>query len=203
MLWFDHVLIAVADLDAAAERLRRDHGLASLPGGHHTGHGTANRIVPLGNSTYLELIAVVDPDEAAASAMGQRVSAAVAEGEGPTALSLRSDDVAAVAERLEVPIHPLRRVRPDGVGLQWRLAGLEAAMTAGLPFFVQCDFDLAHHPGNDEAGHSKQPGGISWAQLSGDIDRVQRWLGDHTLDIRPGSVGLRVGIATADGEIVL
>ncbi len=48
MYSIDHVVLAVSDLDEAAERLRRDHGLASVPGGVHPGWGTGNRIVPLG-----------------------------------------------------------------------------------------------------------------------------------------------------------
>src|SRR5512142_3281084 len=59
----DHVVLAVDDLDRAAARLEREHGLASYAGGRHARGGTANRIVPLG-SQYLELMAVVDPARA-------------------------------------------------------------------------------------------------------------------------------------------
>jgi hypothetical protein len=37
MLRIDHVVYAVRDLDDAAERFRRDHGLDSTPGGRHPG----------------------------------------------------------------------------------------------------------------------------------------------------------------------
>ena len=74
-LELDHVLIAVADLAAAARELEVRHGLASVEGGRHPGWGTANRIVPLGD-TYLELIAVVDEAEAAESPFGRWVAAA-------------------------------------------------------------------------------------------------------------------------------
>ena len=53
----DHVLIAVADLAAAAREIEARHGLASIDGGRHPAWGTANRIVPLGDS-YLELVAL-------------------------------------------------------------------------------------------------------------------------------------------------
>src|SRR6185436_11308739 len=65
----DHVLIAVTDLEAAARDFESRHGLASVDGGRHRDFGTANRIIPLG-STYLELVAVVDPGAAAASSFG-------------------------------------------------------------------------------------------------------------------------------------
>ena len=70
----DHALIAVHDLVPAARELRAHHGLTSIGGGRHPGWGAANRIVPLGD-TYLELIAIVDEDDAAASAFGRWVAA--------------------------------------------------------------------------------------------------------------------------------
>ena len=45
--------------------LAADFGLPSVEGGRHPGWGTANRIVPLGD-TYIELVTVVD-DEAEAA----------------------------------------------------------------------------------------------------------------------------------------
>lgn len=53
----DHVVVAVPDLDAAVDRLRRDTGLAAAGGGPQPEWGTANRIVPLG-SGFLEFMAV-------------------------------------------------------------------------------------------------------------------------------------------------
>jgi hypothetical protein len=73
MIELDHVLIAVADLDAAAQEVQDRYGLASVEGGRHQGLGTANRIVPLGE-TYLELVAMVDDDEAAAGGFGSWVA---------------------------------------------------------------------------------------------------------------------------------
>jgi hypothetical protein len=49
----DHVLIAVADLSSAAREMEKSYGLASVEAGRHAGWGTANRIVPLGE-TYLD-----------------------------------------------------------------------------------------------------------------------------------------------------
>ena len=72
----DHVLIAVADLEAAGGEIEDSHGLASIEGGRHPSWGTANRIVPLGDS-YLELIAVVDAAKAAESAFGRWVASGI------------------------------------------------------------------------------------------------------------------------------
>src|SRR4051794_41897410 len=60
----DHLILAVADLDAGAAALTAAIGLAVEPGGVHPDWGTENRIVPLGEA-YLELVAVADPEVAA------------------------------------------------------------------------------------------------------------------------------------------
>jgi hypothetical protein len=57
VLWIDHVIWAVADLDEAGERFDHELGLRSFFGGVHP-EGTANRIVPLRPPQYIELIAV-------------------------------------------------------------------------------------------------------------------------------------------------
>ena len=59
-LYIDHVIYGVVDVDATAERLRRDYGLGSVSGGIHLG-GTTNRVVPLAPPSYLELLGVGDP----------------------------------------------------------------------------------------------------------------------------------------------
>jgi len=64
-LELDHVLLAVADLEAAGREIEAWYGLTSIEGGRHPGWGTANRIVPLGE-TYLELITVVDESRGSA-----------------------------------------------------------------------------------------------------------------------------------------
>ncbi len=95
MLAVDHVIVVVHDLDAAARRYDKQLGLGSVAGGRHAEHGTGNRIVPLGDS-YIELMAVVDRDEAASSSLGSWVERRL--GEAPVALCLRTDDIEAAAE---------------------------------------------------------------------------------------------------------
>ena len=74
------VIVLVEDLDVA-RRWATGAGLVALDGGRHPGRGTANVIVPFGVE-YLELLAVVDPDEARSSAGGQAVLDTLA-GRGP------------------------------------------------------------------------------------------------------------------------
>ena len=207
MLSFDHVVVAVGDLDEAARWLFAKHGLASVIGGRHEGQGTGNRIIPLGDS-YIELMGVVDATEAHESALGRWLAGRLVAGDGRLGpLALRTDDVDSVAKRIASEPQPLSRERPDGVVLSWRLVGLEQALAdPSLPFFLAFDGAAEAHPGKDAAPHRVSPAGISWVELAGDPERISGWLGGHTLDVRvaTGEPGVRaVGIATDAGEIVL
>ncbi|MCU1449231.1 MAG: hypothetical protein JWP02_1401, partial [Acidimicrobiales bacterium] len=126
VLAVDHVIVAVSDLEEAGRRYDEQHGLASVDGGRHPGHGTGNRIVPLGSS-YIELMAVVDRDEAASSGLGSWLAQRLGEvGEGPAALCLRTDDIETVGLRTGREPLAMTRTRPDGVELGWHLMGLDA-----------------------------------------------------------------------------
>ena len=172
----DHVLIAVADLDAAARQVEARFGLASVEGGRHQGLGTANRIVPLGE-TYLELVAVVDDAEAEASGFGSWVAG----GDLPRLLGwcVRTDDLDEVADRLGLTIADGSRARPDGTVLNWRMAGLElSAEEPSLPFFIEWGADTPY-PGEALA----QSATIDELRLQGDPRRVARWVGDADVPI--------------------
>lgn len=212
-LAFDHLLLAVPDLDVAAERWLAEHGLASLPGGRHDGHGTANRIVPLG-SDYLELISVVDPEEAETSPVGRWIRRGLEAGGGLWGLNLRTDDADAVAKRLGLEVLEFVREPPDGDPIRFRLVGLEGAVgPERLPFFSEHPVDDRGavgpgHPGRQEAPHRVRPWGIRWVELGGDEERIRRWIGPEAdgLDLRwvGGEPGLRrAAVATETGEVIL
>lgn len=78
----DHVIYGTADLDRAAARMEAELGLTAAPGGRHEGLGTHNRIVPLADGSFVELLAVADPEEAARSPIGAALQAALARGDG-------------------------------------------------------------------------------------------------------------------------
>ena len=203
MLALDHVVVLVDDLDAAAEQFYERYGLASVAGGRHAGHGTGNRIVPLGDS-YIELVAVVDRDEAAASPFGSWVERRLAEiGEAPAALCVRTDDIEEAARRTGHPALSMSRTRPDGVILEWQLVALEAALIDGLPFFIQWHVDDAEHPGRTPVEHRCAPTGIEWVELRGDEVRLASWLDLDDLPVRhvDGPSGaLRFAVGVAGGE---
>jgi catechol 2,3-dioxygenase-like lactoylglutathione lyase family enzyme len=178
----DHVIYGTSDLDAAQAMVERELGLEVHPGGHHVGQGTHNRIVPLGNA-YLELLAISDPAEAAASPVGSILADLIAAGDGLLAWAVSVDDVPATAQRLGTRIVTVRRGELEG-----HLTGVEEALRhAYLPFFGR------------SRGRPSETGGVNldWIELSGDAERLRDWLGGEELPVRiePGPGALRaIGI---------
>lgn len=171
----DHLVLCVRDLDQAVDEID-GMGLASLPGGRHQGHGTANRIVPLGDA-YLELVTVVDAAEAASSPFGSWVSGRVREGLAVDAVCLRTGDLDEVCRRLDLDSTSMSRTRPDGAELRWRLAGLEETLTRSLPFFIQWDIADEMLPGASPISH---PGGsvsLGRVVMSGNAEVLRSWVG--------------------------
>lgn len=199
----DHLVICFPSLDAGV-RYADAKGLASVPGGRHTGHGTANRIVPLGDS-YLELVAVVDGDEAQGSAFGSWV-ATNARGEiGVDAVCLGTDDLDSVCDRLGLVATPMSRTRPDGVELSWRLAGLEEALRDGVPFFIEWGVTDEELPGRTPIDHRVGPASVEQVIMRGDVERLNRWIGEvDVIQIGDGDPGASsVTLMTDSGAIAL
>lgn len=199
----DHVLIAMADLEASVADFERRYGLTSVEGGRHPGWGTANRLVPLG-STYLELIAAVDANEASRSDVGRWVSGG--QPGMPLGWAARTSNIERIADRLGLTVHAGSRRSTSGEVLRWRTAGLEvAAVEPMLPFFIEWDAS-ARFPGGIAVRHPSGATRIGGLLLDGDSDRVSDWVGGHPLPItlREGKAGIaRVVIATVEGEIAI
>lgn len=204
MLAIDHAIITADDARALAAEVLDRTGLAAVEGGRHTGHGTGNLLVPLGDS-YLELLTVVDPDEARGSPFGRWVLDRPEH--GLALVCLRTDDADAVGARLDRDPQPMSRVTTDGTQLRWRLVGLDDALSpTRSPFFIEWELGEATHPGGLAAPHQVTPHGITGLDLGGDAARVAARLGRHDLPIRlvggePGPQALAV--ATSDGTFVL
>ena len=201
MLALDHVVFVVRDLDEAAERWRRDYGLDSVEGGRHVGWGTANRIVPLGE-TYVELVAAVDREEAERSAFGRGVLEA---DEGWLTSALATDDLDGLAGRLGLAVTTGSRRRPDGEELRWRSAGSDDERRSWwMPFFIAWDVPGGLHPGRARAGHGARVMGIANVEIAGDPERLGSWVGSAELPFvvvdGPGEIR-SVTLSTADGEL--
>lgn len=207
MLKIDHVIIAVADPEAWVEQLDDRSGLTAVPGGRHEGTGTGNWIVPLGGP-YVELMTVVDQDEAESSTLGRWVLEQTRNGDRLAAVCLRTDDIGGIASRIGDEPEAMSRTTDDGTDLRWQLTGLAAAMSDEvLPFYIQWDLDdEEQHPGRIPVEHRVEPSGIHWIEYGGDPQRLAEWLGDHSLPIRSVDEHAgprRVAIATADGTVHL
>jgi hypothetical protein len=201
----DHVLIAVADLAAAGREIESRHGLASIEGGRHPAWGTANRIVPLGES-YLELVAVIDAAKAAESAFGRWVASGASSSARPLGWAVRTSQLDEIAGRLDLDVQAGSRATPAGDQLRWRSAGLDqAAAEPSLPFFIEWGA-YTRHPGQAAIVHRVGKARIASLMLDADAVRLGAWLGNHQLPIvlREGIPAVRaIHISSDAGEIVL
>ena len=139
---------------------------------------------PLGGG-YLEVLAVADHDEAAASLIGRAVANAP---DGLFGWAVAVEDVPAHAQRLGLQVPTIERD-----GLTARLAGVAETMAEPwLPFFIQRD------PGIEDPGARGDAGGIAWVEVSGDAARLRAWLGGAELPVRvtegePAVVAVGIG----------
>jgi hypothetical protein len=190
----DHVIVCVPDLTDSVAVFETDHGVASVPGGRHRGHGTANRLVPLGE-TYIEIVAVVDRGEAETSAFGRWVTSRSSRS-GADGIAISTDDLESICARLD--LEPVTMSRPAATGdqLRWRIAGMEQLVTSGLPFFIQWEIDPELHPGRIPVDHPRGELRLSRVVVSGDLARLQSWtVGTDGLDLREGDPEVRFDLA--------
>lgn len=204
-LFIDHVIYGVVDIDAAAQRLRDEYGLGSVPGSMHLG-GTSNRIVPLGPECFLELLGIEDTTKSD----GAWLEATLQGKDRILWWCLGVDDLDDAAERRGLPIR-VGQARNDGRDeLTFRTAGMPRYP---MPFFLELLDDRAKRhriqaERYEKAGHTCAPTGYTFVEV-GDYEAVMEgWLGpNHGLPVRyaPGTgAGIHAcGIATANGEIVL
>ena len=141
----DHVVVLVQDLDRALQSYQ-NLGLVTVPGGRHPGFGTENGLVRF-TADYLELLRLRDPVEAAAGRFGGETLVKVAaEGEGLISYALATASLEADIERFRSAgftcsdPFPMRRQRPDGLMIEWRLAFPGGPpWRQPLPFLIQWD----------------------------------------------------------------
>src|SRR5689334_10108132 len=156
----DHVIVATADPDAAAESLQTTLGLQPAGGGRHETHGTYNRLFWLGDS-YLELMGVFDDALAADSWWGRHMRAVIERGGGLAGVVFATDDLDADRARLEAMGSTLgeptsgERRRPDGEVVRWRSARPPVIdPDLGLMFVIEHDTSAAEWRPEDRAARS-------------------------------------------------
>jgi catechol 2,3-dioxygenase-like lactoylglutathione lyase family enzyme len=138
----DHIVIAVADPDAAAAEVTEKVGLAFTAGGRHPGLGTFNRIAFLGDA-YLELIGVEDAGLAAGWPMGSAALRALERGGGFATYALVDDAIRTTVARLQAngsrigPVVHGSRERPDGERVEWWSAAPPELGPDRPPFLIK------------------------------------------------------------------
>jgi hypothetical protein len=196
LLGIDHLVIAVADPDAAADELAIALGLEAGGGGRHDRLGTYNRLLWLGDS-FIELIGVFDRDLARDSWIGAPTVRAVETGGGLATWAIATDAIAADVMRLRQHGSDLRepmpgeRTRPDGRVARWWLAPPPTLAPDGPPFLIEHDPAGAEWTPADRAERATGPGRLERLEVAVDhVDRVSRAFA-RTLGVRfrPSLVG--------------
>jgi hypothetical protein len=202
--YIDHVIYGAVDIAATAQRLRDDFGLGTVAGGNHLG-GTTNLLVPLEPPTFLELIGIGDP----LLGDGAWLEQTLAGDDRVLWWVLGVSDLDETARRRGLPIHCGTMEMASGASTRFRTAGMPRYP---LPFFV----DYSGSPAARrelwagrlaDAHHDCPTGTFSFVEVGEPADYLDAWLGDHRLPVRhsaaPGRGIRRIGIAAANGEIVL
>ncbi|WP_375425922.1 VOC family protein [uncultured Friedmanniella sp.] len=208
----DHLSFAAGPegLDATARRLGELLGTAFREGGFHPRFGTRNKILPLTDGQYLEVVEVLDHPAADKAPFGQAVRARSADGGGWLGWVVAVDDLGPVEERLgRAPVDG-QRYLPDGTRLYWQQLGVKGLQSdPQLPFFVHWLSDASIHPSH--GGHEVE---LLKIEIAGDRERVDDWLGGrsdtilHDVDIDwiapNGQPGLSAAVfSTPRGEVRL
>lgn len=134
---FDHLTIAVHDLDAAADAYARMLGRAPTWRGTHPDLGTHSALFALSNA-WIELLA---PQPGAAEAEGLHAWLRT-HGEGPQAIAFGSDDAAACSAELRArglratPPQPGSALGLDGTLRSYRSVELSPRATRGLSLLI-------------------------------------------------------------------
>jgi hypothetical protein len=143
----DHLVYAVAELDAAAADLGRVLGVMAAGGGQHSNLGTHNALIGLGPACYLEVIA---PDPALrAPDFGRPFGLDDLAAPKLAGWALRTtaiDDAVARARAQGFdPGDPVdaQRTAPTGELLEWRLT-INALGGGPIPFLI--DWGTTPHP---------------------------------------------------------
>ncbi len=202
----DHLVYAVPDLDAGIADLESRLGVTATPGGRHTGRGTWNALLDLGEGRYLEIIAP-DPGQPAPAAPRPFGLDALTAPRLVTwaAKAPAIDRIVAGARAAGFDpgaIREMSRMTPDGDRLEWRLTLRDEPAGDGLvPFLI--DWGTTPHPSANCAS------GCCLVRLSAehpDPGALRRMLGALGEDLTVGEGPAPALIATIQsprGEIVL
>lgn len=200
----DHLVYAVADLEAGRDEIERLLGVRPILGGRHPQYGTHNALLSLGPAIYLEIIAP-DP-ELDVPERGVLFGADGVREPRLVTWALRSeaiDESAAAASSAEVGLGPIEsgsREKPDGTVISWKLSDPYAMPLDGaVPFLIS--WGDTPHP----ASAIPQVGELVGLRAEhSEPEQVREALSalDAEMDVRRGDqFRLVARIRTAHGEV--
>lgn len=137
----DHLVYATPDLEKSSVELANLFGCALQPGGSHTGLGTANYLMSLGGSHYLE---VIGPDPDQSTPKGPRpFGIDTLEAPGLVTFAIAAPAIErqckdAVTDGYDPgPVMDMSRKTPKGELLAWRLTpGGRDTCGGAVPFLI-------------------------------------------------------------------
>lgn len=202
MTEIDHFMYAVPDLEVGVAWASEVFDRVPAPGGSHTGLGTRNALLSLGD-TYLELIAP-DPTQPLAGTFGERIAAL--SGPGLVTWAVRSDLAQAKRELAALGIEAIgpqrtERVTVDGGSLVWDLLFPTGhGFGPRMPFVIEW-LDCALPSSTSPVGG--RFAGLALADPDADaLAAVLAALG-LTVDVALGEPALSMRVETAAGPVVL
>ena len=171
----DHLVFAAGHegLLATAERLSAALGEPSRDGGFHPRFGTRNRLIPLADDRYIEIVEVLEHPVADKAPFGQVVRARSEAGGGWLGWAISVYDLSGFERRLGRDSVDGSRHFPDGRLLEWKQIGIRGTQAdPQLPFFIKWISEESVLP-------KALPGSVDLIRLeiAGDRKRLEDWLG--------------------------
>ena len=159
MLYLDHIMYAVPDLEDSMAEIASITGIVPSNGGVHPGNGTRNALLGLSDSSYLEIIGP-DKKQNLENTLGELLVSKNTSGIRAWAVAVSDLElVADVAQDLGFRVRErkeMSRKTPEGSLLEWELLFLDGGPL--LPFFI--DWKGSEHPAR------KAPSGCGLSELS-------------------------------------
>ncbi len=173
----DHVSYASESdgLDATASRIAERLGVSAVKGGNHPRFGTRNKIIPLLDGKYIEVVEVLEHPAAENQPFGQAVRARSEAGGGWMGWCVQVPDLASFEQRLGRESVPGHRRFPDGRELSWRQIGIKGLIQdPQVPYLLRWDEGTEDlHPSHADTPRAS----LTAMSLAGSPERVQEWLG--------------------------
>jgi len=205
----DHLVYAVPDLGEAMTRFEKKLGVGAWFGGRHEGFGSHNAILPLQETSYVELIAL-DPDNPE-PAMPPPFGLAELSEPRLVTWAVRSQDIEADTARSKERGYdtgltlPASRTTPDGVRLEWKLTLHPEPVFDGLVPFV-IDWAATPHPARPDEADIARCTLQSFSGLHPQASSVTETLGALGAELtvqQGGAPGLRATLAGPAGTLEL